>query len=96
MELKIFCGATSICVPLCWRLELVEGFLSSCFSGPRPEVPDPPVSLEPPVLGPPSAWVHEHGMLGVLKPSGWEESVRSSQCGMLTSIPGVAQRDHGA
>ena len=69
MELKVFnAQSIKLCVPLTWRLELLEGIVSPLGGGPRQaltveprEVLEPPVSLQPPVSGPPVSWNRDHG-----------------------------------
>ena len=69
LVLKTF-AATSVklCVPLTWRLELVEGIVGTLGGGPQlpsaseeREVLEPPVSLRAPASGPPAQWVRTHG-----------------------------------
>ena len=57
-----------ICLPLAWKLELLAGILALLGSGPRDavvaearDVLEPPVSLRPPVSGPPASWIRDHG-----------------------------------
>ena len=71
LELKVFnAQSVKLCVPLTWKLDLLEGILQTFGgdSGPRQpgaseprEVLEPPVSVHPPSSGPPVAWIREHG-----------------------------------
>ena len=69
LVLKTF-SATSVklCVPLSWKLDLLEGVLNTLGGGPGPTLPneervalEPPVSTQVPSSGPPAEFFRNHG-----------------------------------